>query len=98
MSAATHLLSILRRMPSATPDADLVRAYVAGRGEEPFRQLVSRHGPMVLRLCRHLLRESHAADDAFQATFLILARKSAGLRRPEALAAWLYGVARRVCV
>jgi RNA polymerase sigma factor (sigma-70 family) len=97
MSAATQLLSILRRLPSATPDTDLVRDYVAGRGEEPFRQLVVRHGQMVMRICRHLLTDSHAAEDAFQATFLILARKAVGLHRPEALAAWLYGVARRVC-
>src|SRR5262245_7461024 len=97
MSAATRLLSILRRFPKATPDAELVRAYAAGQGEEPFRQLVARHGPMVLRLCLHRLGDSHAAEDAFQATFLILARKASGLSQPEAVASWLYGVANRVC-
>src|SRR5262249_11822915 len=58
--------------------------------------LVARHGPMVARVCRRVLHDAHAADDACQAVFLVLARKASALRRPEALAAWLYGVAYRV--
>src|SRR5262245_53297909 len=97
MSAA-GLLSLLRRRAAApTADAELLRAYAADRAEPPFRALVERHGPMVLRLCRRRLSDPGAADDAFQATFLTLARTAGSIRRPEALASWLYGVAVRVC-
>src|SRR5947207_1781177 len=96
MFAATRLLSILCRLPAATPDADILRAYTAGQDEESFRQLVGHHGPMVQRLCRQRLGDIHAAEDAFPATFLILARKAAGLRRPDVLTPWLYAVARCV--
>jgi RNA polymerase sigma factor (sigma-70 family) len=63
--------------------------------ERAFGMLVRRHGPMVLRVCRHLLGDEHAAEDAFQATFLVLARRGAAIRRPELLGHWLYGVAVR---
>ena len=58
--------------------------------------LILRHGPMVLRVCRNLLREESDASDAFQATFLILMRKRESLRRLESVGGWLYGVACRV--
>src|SRR5688572_21273778 len=99
MSApAAGLVSLLRRrFPPATTDADLLRAYAERRDEAAFRRVVERHGPMVLRLCRRLLGDEHAAEDAFQATFLVFARRAGSVRRPELLSAWLYGVARRVC-
>jgi RNA polymerase sigma factor (sigma-70 family) len=68
------------------------------RAESAFSALVARHGPMVWNVCRSALSESHTAEDAFQATFLILVRKARSIRRRETLAPWLYGVARRVAV
>src|SRR5439155_14605247 len=81
----------------AAPDGDLLRAYTATGDADAFRTLVERHGPMVLRLCHRRLGSAHDADDAFQGTFLMLARYAASVRRPEALAAWLYRTALRVC-
>ncbi len=63
--------------------------------ESAFAALVTRHGPMVLRVCRQVLGERHHAEDAFQAVFLVLARKAVSLRDPDLLGAWLYGVAIR---
>ena len=63
--------------------------------ELAFEVLVRRHGPMVLRVSEQLLDDRHAAEDAFQAVFLVLARRAGSIRRPERLAPWLYGVALR---
>src|SRR5262245_21007962 len=93
------LRRLLRRLADpavAAPDADLLGRFARHRDEEAFAALVARHGPMVLGVCRRVLGDAHAAQDAFQATFLVLARKAASLRRPAALAGWLYGVAARV--
>ncbi len=60
-----------------------------------FEAIVARHGPMVLRVCRRILRDAHAAEDAFQATFLVLARRARTLGERELLGNWLYGVALR---
>ena len=79
--------------PADRPDADLLHSYAAGRDEAAFEALVRRHGPMVLGVCRHWLRNSHDAEDAFQVAFLVLARKAGSLRQPERLPCWLYGVA-----
>src|SRR5438132_14192628 len=97
MSAAAIVRLLRRRFAPATPDRDLLLAYADHGDGAAFRTLVERHGPLVLRLCRRLLGDGHAAEDAFQATFLILARRGGSIRRPEALPAWLFGVARRVC-
>src|SRR5215212_4302191 len=81
-------------------DGALLERFVAGRGDAAssaaFAALVDRHGPMVLRVCRGVLRDEHEADDAAQATFLVLARRALAIRRPDALASWLFGVALRV--
>ena len=74
----------------------LLDQFVAGdaeAAEAAFAAIVGRHGPMVLRVCRTLLHDVHAADDAFQATFLVLARKARALGDRKLLSNWLYGVA-----
>ncbi len=76
-------------------DADLLRRFVAARDEEAFAELVRRHGPAVLAVCRRITGDPHDADDAFQAAFLVLARKAHRVRPGEPLAAWLYGIAVR---
>src|SRR5437870_9204616 len=81
---------------TATADRDLLTRYVASREEAAFAVLVKRHGPMVLSICRRLLRHVHDAEDAFQATFLILARKAAAIRKRESVSSWLHSVAFRV--
>ncbi len=80
-------------------DTQLLDRFLAGRDEvagAAFEALVSRHGPMVLGVCRETLRDAHDAQDAFQATFLVLARKAGSIRRRDSLASWLFGVARKV--
>jgi RNA polymerase sigma factor (sigma-70 family) len=101
MTARTQpLLHYLRRLitPSSKDagDAELLERFVSESDESAFAALLARHGPMVFGVCRRVLRDSNDAEDAFQATFLILARKARALRRPEALASWLYGTARRL--
>ncbi|MGP0066131.1 MAG: sigma-70 family RNA polymerase sigma factor [Isosphaeraceae bacterium] len=64
--------------------------------ESAFALLIERHGPMVLRVCRSVLRDPHEADDAFQATFLILLRRAASIRKRDSVGPWLHGVAHRV--
>ena len=95
----TTLLGYLRRRAGRTPgecgDGDLLRRFVVGRDEEAFAILLGRHGSMVLDVCRRVL-DNHEAEDAFQATFFILARKAGAVRKGDSLASWLYGVAVRV--
>ena len=82
-------------------DGQLLERFLLRRddaAEVAFAALVERHGPMVLRTCRGVLHDVHAAEDAFQATFLILARKAPSIRQGDSVASWLFGVARRVAV
>jgi RNA polymerase sigma factor (sigma-70 family) len=82
-----------KRCALQPPDAELLERFTAQRDEAAFTTLVERHGPMVLNVCRSILRHEHDAEDAFQAAFLVLARKANVIRQPEALAGWLYEVA-----
>jgi RNA polymerase sigma factor (sigma-70 family) len=79
--------------PAALTDAVLVERFVRHRDEAAFAALVERHGPLVLGVCRQVLQEECAAEDAFQATFLVLARKAGSLRAGQAVGSWLYRVA-----
>jgi RNA polymerase sigma factor (sigma-70 family) len=94
-----HSLASLTRRLTARPEADaaLLARYRAANDPAAFAELVRRHGPMVLGVCRRMLGQAHDADDAFQATFLVLARGARSVRNPGALPAWLYGTAVRVC-
>src|SRR5262245_10485970 len=82
----------------AESDRDLLERFRRTRDGDAFAALVERHGPMVLGLCRRLLAHSQDADDAFQATFLTLARRADAVAQPNALAGWLYGTARRIAL
>jgi RNA polymerase sigma factor (sigma-70 family) len=79
----------------APADRELLRRFSEGHDEAAFALLVARHGPMVLGVCRRILVRYQDAEDAFQATFLVLARKAGSIARPELLANWLHGVAAR---
>jgi RNA polymerase sigma factor (sigma-70 family) len=79
-------------------DGQLLNRFAAEHDESAFAALVRRHGPMVLGVCRRLLHEPRDAEDAFQATFLVLVRKAGSIARAELLANWLYGVAYRTAL
>ena len=77
-------------------EGELLERFARGHDEAAFEALIARHGPMVLGVCRQLLRDPNDVDDAFQATFLVLVRKAGTLHRCDLLGNWLYGVAYRV--
>jgi RNA polymerase sigma factor (sigma-70 family) len=80
------------------PDDQLLARFVARRDEDAFATLLKRHGPMVLGVCRSVLRNLHDAEDAFQAAFLLLAQKAGSIQRRESVSGWLYRVAYHLAV
>jgi RNA polymerase sigma factor (sigma-70 family) len=82
----------------ATADDQLLRQFLATRDEQAFRELVGRYSELVLGVCLRILRDRHDAEEAFQATFLVLARKAARVRGGRSLGPWLYGVAYRIAI
>src|ERR1700738_4529423 len=79
-------------------DGQLLERFVSRREEAALEVLVRRHGPMVWGVCRRLLRSHHDAEDAFQATFLVLVRKAGSVRKREMVGNWLYGVAHQTAL
>ena len=103
--ADTRLTGLIRRLHSGMVpagvgqvDREALRAFIIHKDESAFALLVQRHGPMVLRVCQRVLHHTQDAEDAFQATFLVLARKAAAIGKSEAVASWLHGVAFRIAM
>src|SRR5258708_18078655 len=86
---------VVRRFAQDDPpsDAALLIRFARSRDHEAFAELLRRHGPVVLGVCRRLLANSHDAEDAFQAVFLVLSRKADSVRPAGMVGNWLYGVA-----
>src|SRR3989440_8809213 len=98
VSAIIHHLrrTVLPRGGADLTDRQLLEDYINRRDETALATLVRRHAAMVWGVCRRVLRNYHDAEDAFQATFLVLVRKAASIASRELLANWLYGVAHNV--
>jgi RNA polymerase sigma factor (sigma-70 family) len=100
MRRADALLSTIRDWASRcgagqASDHELLDRFIRSREQTAFATIVARHGPRVLGVCRRVLRDAHAAEDAFQDVFVLLARKAGTLRERTLLAGWLYGAACR---
>src|SRR5262249_26362432 len=104
--ATTQLSTLLRHIHKLAAgqdaqqrtDRELLDDFSGSRNQAAFAALVARHGPMVLRVCRRVLNHEQDAEDAFQATFLVLARNTGSIRKREALVQWLHGVAYRTAM
>src|SRR5262245_19035022 len=83
---------------SGLSDDDLLQRFIRTRDDAAFSAIVRRHGPMVLGVCRRVLAHAQDAEDAFQATFLVISLKAASLAHPKLLGNWLYGVAYRAAL
>ena len=99
----TSVLRFLRHAAGANEvgdqsDAALLREFVSQKSEDAFAAILQRHGPLVLAVCRRSLRDNTDAEDAFQATFLILAQKANAIGKRESVSSWLYKVAYRVAL
>jgi len=99
--AQRRLKHDFKERASDLSDGSLLERYLTGDeadAQAAFQALVIRHGPMVLGICRHVLAEEHDAEDAFQATFLVLAQKGGSIRNRTVLAGWLHEVAHRIAI
>jgi RNA polymerase sigma factor (sigma-70 family) len=90
--------AVARERAGGQTDGELLRAFLDAKDQAAFSALVKRHGPLVLAACRRVWYQPQDAEDAFQATFLVLAQKAASLRSKESLAGWLYKVARHMAM
>src|SRR5262245_3397281 len=98
-NAVPSLLQHIRRLAAGTSsDEQLLADFLSRRSDEAFAALLHRHGPMVLNVCRRILHDAHAAEDVFQATFLVLADRAGSIRWRASLAGFLHGVAYRLAV
>jgi RNA polymerase sigma factor (sigma-70 family) len=102
-AAASPILQLLRQIVEdgevrELPDRDLVWRFQVRHDQSAFHTLLRRHGPMVLDVCRGVLGDGPDAEDAFQATFLVLAQNAGSIRKAAALGSWLHGVARRTAL
>src|SRR4051794_10445180 len=89
-------VGLSRRDADDPTDAHLLQRFVEQRDEAAFTALVQRHGALVLGVCRRVLGHPHDAEDAFQATFLVLVRRAGAIRKHTSVRSWLYSVAYRV--
>ena len=97
MPTVRSLIEHMRRAVTPEGDGELLGRFVESRDEKALAALVERHGPMVWGVCRRLLSH-HDAEDAFQATFIVLVRKAASVKPREMVGNWLYGVARQAAL
>src|SRR5580693_5076676 len=98
-NAVSPLLQHVRRLAAAaSSDEQLLADFLARRSDDAFSALIGRHGPMVLNVSRRILHDAHAAEDVFQATFLVLADRAGAIHRRASLAGFLHGVAYRLAV
>jgi len=92
-----HVRKFAAKSPdNLAKDRELLEMFLERREEEAFTALLRRHGPMVLAVCRTITHDWHTAEDAFQATFLLLAQKAVSIRQRESVGSWLHGVARHI--
>jgi RNA polymerase sigma factor (sigma-70 family) len=98
-NAASLLLQHIRRLAATTSsDEQLLADFLARRSDDAFSALMGRHGPMVLNVSRRILHDAHAAEDVFQATFLVLAGRAGAIRRRASVAGFLHSVAYRLAM